>query len=134
MIPSDVPNLAKQLPPTAQVFQVGPPRGVSADDCGTIEAQVEREAQFGPVWRTYWRPTDHELEQLRAGGHVELALHAPQLVMQAMSVLGPATAEEPAQAEEPQFICDLDHESLPFRYCSTKGCTWTDGSGKQGST
>ncbi len=24
------------------------------------------------------------------------------------------------------WTCDLDHEALPFRYCSTKGCAWTE--------
>lgn len=88
MKPSNVPDLAKQVRPDARVFPVGPPRGVSDDDCGTIEAQVEH-GEFGPLWRTYWQPSDHELAQLRDGGRVELSLYASQLVMQYVGVLGP---------------------------------------------
>jgi hypothetical protein len=29
--------------------------------------------------------------------------------------------------EAEHWICDLDHESLPFKYCSSKGCDWAWG-------
>jgi hypothetical protein len=36
--------------------------------------------------------------------------------------------DRPVPAPAPaSWVCELDHESLPFRYCATKGCTWTDG-------
>lgn len=26
------------------------------------------------------------------------------------------------------WICEIDHENGPFRYCHVKGCTWTESS------
>lgn len=39
---------------------------------------------------------------------------------------GPAATTVAPAGDEPGWVCDLDHESGPFRYCHIKGCNWTE--------
>lgn len=89
MQPTAVPQVAKNVRPDARCFPVGPPPGISDDDCGTIEAQVDRDhLTGGNCWRVFWKPTPDEIIDLSQGGCVELAFWAPQLVMHSLAVLG----------------------------------------------
>jgi hypothetical protein len=90
MDPIPVPAKAAAARPWAHKRPIGPPRGVSDDDCGTVEALVE-EAQFGIVYRDYWKPTEEQLKTLNEGGFIELAQYTPQMMMHSMTVWeGPA--------------------------------------------
>src|SRR5690348_6347614 len=77
VIPIPVPEAAKAGRPECRVVSMGPPRGVSDEDCGTAEmliAPTPAMAGFsGRAQYAYFRPTEEELEQLRAGAFIEFA-------------------------------------------------------------
>lgn len=85
MEPIPVPAIAEAARPWAHKRAVGPPIGLSDEDCGTVEALVGEE-QFGTVYRDYWRPTADQLQILNEGGFIELAQYTPQMMMHAMTV------------------------------------------------
>jgi len=77
VIPIPVPDLVKLERPDHRIVQMGPPPGVSDDDCGTAEMLIGPR----PVMRgfpgvgqyVYYRPDADELELLAAGGCIEFA-------------------------------------------------------------
>jgi hypothetical protein len=76
MEPVPVPEAAKTARPDCSVVSMGPPRGVSDDDCGTAQMLVSgvgADIPGFPARRNYayFRPTEAELEQLRKGGFIE---------------------------------------------------------------
>jgi hypothetical protein len=78
MEPIAVPAEAKYDRPHARLVQMGPPPGVSDDDCGTAEMLIEPDhfTHAGGIPRgnyAYYRPTETEIEMLRNGGFLELA-------------------------------------------------------------
>lgn len=77
MDPIAVPEAAKRERPECQVVSMGPPRGVSDDDCGTAEmliAPPETATKgIGRGQYAYFQPSPAELEQLNAGGFIEFA-------------------------------------------------------------
>lgn len=78
MNPIKVPDAAKTNRPDCTLVRMGPPRGVSDDDCGTVEMLISAgtdriPGMDGRAQYAYYRPTDAELDQLRAGGFIEIA-------------------------------------------------------------
>jgi hypothetical protein len=77
MNPIRVPDSAKASRPWCRVVSMGPPAGVSDDDCGTVEmlvAPVETASRgIGRGQYAYFRPTPAELATLNAGGFIEFA-------------------------------------------------------------
>lgn len=89
MSPTEIPDAARAARPWAQELTIGPPRGVSDDECGSVEALVEHVAGEGPFPDRIHVPLrldDGELELLAAGEPVWLTVCAPQLVPFALSV------------------------------------------------
>jgi hypothetical protein len=85
MTPTSVPPEARAGRPDMRVLPVGPPPGVSDDDCGTVEALV---GSIGGLtaYADYWRPTAEQLATLNAGGFLELVQYSPRMVMHSLSV------------------------------------------------
>lgn len=76
MEPIPAPDQAKVGRPDCKLIAMGPPRGVSDDDCGTAEmliSEVSTEMPGYPARRqyAYYRPSPAELEHLAAGGFIE---------------------------------------------------------------
>lgn len=94
MTPIPIPPEAAASRPTLRALRIGPPPGVSDNDCGTVESLVG--VQDGlPMYADYWRPTPDQLDALNRGGFIELIQYAPQMVMHSMTVWDvPATSEE----------------------------------------
>jgi hypothetical protein len=72
--PIGIPEQAQAGRPECQAVSMGPPRGVSAADCGTVEMLISPFETGGLPGRrmyAYFQPTPAELEQLRAGGFIE---------------------------------------------------------------
>jgi hypothetical protein len=77
MTPVRVPDLARQARPLTELILMGPPPGVSDDDCGTVQMLVTNEVlpRIGRAHYAYFRPTDEELAALNQGAYLELALY-----------------------------------------------------------
>lgn len=93
-----VPEDVRRLRTSTVVVNMGPPKGVSDDECGTIEVLIETNALNRPIGRgqyAYYRPTAEELEQLNAGGVIELGQYGQ--VFQPVSL---RTWPPPAPADE----------------------------------
>ena len=75
-----------------QKLVVGPPRGISGDDCGSVESMTGNHGGY-PVFADFWRPTVEQLAMLQAGGFIELRQYAPQMVMHSMTVRALAPEE-----------------------------------------
>lgn len=86
MTPIPIPDAAAQARPTFRALHIGPPRGVSDEDCGTVESLTGRSPEGYPMLCDYWRPTPEQLDALRNGGFIELIQYAPQMVMHSMTV------------------------------------------------
>lgn len=72
----EVPENIKASRPECVLVSMGPPRGVSDEDCGTAQmliSPVEEEMAGYPARRqyAYYRPTRAEAEALLAGGVIE---------------------------------------------------------------
>lgn len=85
MTPIPIPPEAAATRPHLRALRVGPPRGVSDTDCGTVEALTGHQDGY-PVYADYWRPTPDQLQALAAGGFIELIQYAPRMVMHSMTV------------------------------------------------
>lgn len=78
MNPVPVPPEARIDRPDCSHARMGPPPGVSDDDCGTVEMLLEPVTTLHPggIPRgqyAYFQPSAEELEQLQAGGYIEVA-------------------------------------------------------------
>lgn len=89
-----IPEHVKAARPWAAVRPFGPPQGVADEDCGTAEVQVDPRAGSGTMsgvaHRLHWRPDEHEIAQLVAGGTVEVAIFGQVLPPSSVVVFGPA--------------------------------------------
>lgn len=94
MNPIPVPPEAAATRSKLRAVNVGPPPGISDDECGTLECLVGFHDQGYPMFAGYWRPDAAQLAALQAGGFIELSMFAPRLVMHAMTVWS-ATPDEP---------------------------------------
>lgn len=54
--------------------QLGPPRGVSDEDCGTLPVKRWRDPKFGSIDTSFWKPSEAELAALVAGGSIAINL------------------------------------------------------------
>ncbi len=78
MTPISIPAAAALTRPGCTPIQMGPPPGVSDEDCGTVEMLVSPVPLSSGVGRphfAYFRPSPIELRQLLDGGFLELALY-----------------------------------------------------------
>lgn len=73
--------------------RLGPPPGVSAEQCGTLPVKRWRMPGYGPVDTSFWRPNAAELAALNAGGSIAVNLHVGPGQHPMMSVQ--AYAKEP---------------------------------------
>lgn len=64
--------------PTFKKIDMGPPAGVAEEDCYTLEVLADhvKEGAFdgAPMFRSYWKPTEHELAIINSGGYIELVV------------------------------------------------------------
>lgn len=86
MTPIGIPPEAVEANPGYKAMHIGPPLGISDQDCGTPEVLRGVTPEGYPVLADYWRPTEHQLALLNAGGFIELRQYANQMVMHSMSV------------------------------------------------
>ncbi|MDN4173940.1 hypothetical protein QWY28_13345 [Nocardioides sp. SOB77] len=86
MNPIPIPPEAASARATCKALRIGPPRGVSDADCGTVESLVGISPDGYPMYANYWRPTKAQLEALAAGGFIELIQYAPRMTMHSMTV------------------------------------------------
>ena len=89
MEPIPVPLQAVRMNPRLRSIHVGPPPGISDEDCGTPEVLAGQSDDGYPVFADYWRPTPEQLNALIAGGYIELRQYHPQMIMHSMTVYGP---------------------------------------------
>jgi hypothetical protein len=83
MHPIDPPVVSRMQYPGCKQFHMNPPDGVPEDECGTMNvlAGTIEGGVFdgGPVFRTFWKLEDDELEILNNGGYVQLFFYSSQL-------------------------------------------------------
>lgn len=74
MNPTSVPESAKRHYPNHKVFPMGPPPGVSDDDCGTVEMLLGGGFTLpgftGRDQRAFFKPSATDLAILNAGGYL----------------------------------------------------------------
>ncbi len=92
MTPIPVPAQVRVARPQLCVRPIGPPRGMSDEEVGTVEALVGSMDGM-PVYADYWRPTKAQLDMLNAGGFIELIQYTPQMNMHSMTVWSPGVIE-----------------------------------------
>ena len=103
-----VPEIEKASRPWAQEVRVGPPIGVSDDDCGTAQALVEP-AKLGDTytvndWQVYYKPDAGEIANLEAGGWIKLSMLSGQMIPHSISIVQNREKSTPAKAP-----CPVDH-------------------------
>lgn len=107
MNPIPIPPEAVAARPNFRPLIIGPPPGVSDDDCGSIGALVGKSDEGYPMYAGYWRPTDEQLDALARGGFIELVQYAPQMVMHSMTVW------DVGEGPGPEFIRATDGLDWP---------------------
>jgi predicted RNase H-like HicB family nuclease len=100
-----VPEAARVGRPECEFVRMGPPPGVRDEDCGTAEMLVSPPGRIpgfgGRANYAYFRPTPEELEQLKAGGFIELAQYGSVVQPFGMAVW-PAWEGEPTLRHVPE--------------------------------
>jgi len=76
MIPIEVPEEALNTRPDCTVVSMGPPPGVSDEECGTASMLISPVEEQMTGFRArrnyaYYRPTQYELDRLNKGGFIE---------------------------------------------------------------
>lgn len=108
----EVPENAKAARPWAHAVTIGKPYNVSEEACGAAPALVGPEEFDGhdgiTHLRTYWKPTEEELDSLQKGGVVELTFIANVMQPHSVAVFpaeNPDTPQEVARdAGSGQFV------------------------------
>lgn len=77
MEPVEIPTEARLARPDCTSVSMGPPPGVSDEDCGTAQMLVSGVAEQMPGFTArrfyaYYRPSEAELARLNEGGFIEL--------------------------------------------------------------
>lgn len=85
MEPVAIPDQIVIDNPTFKALHIGPPKGMTDEECGTVEAFVGFVDGL-PCIADYWRPTPEQLEILNAGGFLELRQYSPQMIMHSLTV------------------------------------------------
>lgn len=92
MIPIPVPTNARAARPECRLVNMGPPPGVRGEDCGTAEMLIGPPPIPGfPQGRAnyvYYKPSAEEIEQLRAGGFIEMAQYGSVVQPFSLAVWG----------------------------------------------
>lgn len=83
MDPIAVPEAAKAGRPECELVSMGPPAGVSDEDCGTVE-MLRAPIGSGPLGvgrpqYAYFRPSPTELRQLADGGFIEFVQYGTRV-------------------------------------------------------
>lgn len=104
MTPIPIPPEAAASRPHLRAISMGPPPGVSHEECGTVESLAGVQGGY-PVYADYWRPDDDQLAALNAGGFIELIQYVPRMVMHSMTVWT-------AARDEADPTGDLDVDTL----------------------
>lgn len=92
MDPIEIPDEARATRPGCFPVSMGPPKGVSPDECGTAEMLVSPVSLSSGVGRphyAYFRPSAEDLERLNAGGFLELALYGNGVQPFGLAAWGP---------------------------------------------
>jgi hypothetical protein len=101
MNPAEVPAAAEQARPECTKVQMGPPRGVSDQVCGTAEMLIQppghQPAGIGAGRYAYFQPTAEQLAVLNAGGFLELAQYGGGVVPFGLQVF---TSDEDSSGEQ----------------------------------
>ncbi|GAA3510168.1 hypothetical protein GCM10022234_00470 [Aeromicrobium panaciterrae] len=85
MTPGPIPDQIVQDNPDWRALHIGPPPGVSDEDCGTVEAFYGL-VDGMPCLADFWRPTPEQLAILNAGGFLELRQYTGRMVMHSLIV------------------------------------------------
>lgn len=84
----DVPeDFAKQL--TGEVVIIGPPPGISRNDCIDAKIHVTEEWEsdgMGLGFTAFFKPSDEEIEHLAMGGLLKVQLRGSGLVPHALGI------------------------------------------------
>lgn len=93
MIPIPVPEHVKAAHPDYRLVKMGPPPGVSDDDCGTAEMLIAPQPAMagfsGRGQYVYYRPDAEDLEHLAAGGVIEFCQYGQVVQPFSVQVWGP---------------------------------------------
>lgn len=97
MEPIEIPKAAQLSRPDCRPVAMGPPRGVSDDDCGTAQMLVSGFGESIPGYPAcrnyvYYRPSETELEELRNGGFIEFCQYG-NVVQPFSAAVWPAPTE-----------------------------------------
>lgn len=98
MEPIPAPDQAKASRPDCKLVAMGPPRGVSDDDCGTAEmliSPMSEELPGFPARRqyAYYRPNEAELAHLAAGGFIEFCQYGQVVQPFSATIWAPADVQ-----------------------------------------
>lgn len=131
MNPIPVPDAAKATRPYCRLVAMGPPPGVSDDECGTPEMLISPVADnpiIGPAQYAYFRPTPSECAQLARGGFLEMAQHGT--VVQPFSLVvwpptHPGCPPEACEAAHGPYRAEFDPlvQAERIRQIAEKGYT-----------
>ena len=133
MNPIPVPDEAKAGRPHCRVIDMGRPAGVPEAECGSAEMLIQVEGDLpltgfgGRAQYAYFRPTPDELEQLNAGGFLEMCqigtVVQPFSLTVWPSVSGPAVADL-SRAPRAKGECDCERciAGAPGLYWMLGGC------------
>lgn len=87
MQPIPIPEQARVARPELYARRIGPPRGISDEDCGTVESLVGS-IDGMRAFCDYWKPSKKEIEALQKGAFIELIQYTPQMMMHSMTIWG----------------------------------------------
>lgn len=74
----EIPESIQESYPSFKKIDMGPPAGVAEEDCYTLQVlagQVSEGVFDGAaMFRSYWKPSEVELDIIKNGGYIELVL------------------------------------------------------------
>lgn len=120
MTPIPIPPEAAAARPDFRALAIGPPPGVSDDECGTVGALVGVLSGY-PAFADYWRPTADQLEILQRGGFLELIQYAPRMIMHSLTVWDVPAVVEGCSWIDCQVEGEHQHEQGRTRWTRTAG-------------
>lgn len=85
MDPCGVPPIVKRARPWLKAMHIGPPPGISDEECGTVESLYGDISGYS-AYTDYWKPTPEQLEMLNKGGVIEFVQYTQQMVMHSVGV------------------------------------------------
>jgi hypothetical protein len=115
VIPIPVPDEAKRARGDCQLVDMGRPRGVPEDECGSAEMLIGGRLLTGFAGRAqyaYFKPSADELAQLNAGGFLEMC-QIGTVVQPFSLVVWPAEPDAAEPKVEATWECALGGEEQP---------------------